>query len=471
MFKQPTVNQIASTYKGNPAPLNAKVEADKKQNGGIPQDLRQLMAAYDLSQGSKNMGIQQALQIPTNMPTVAQSVQERARQALQALMMQQAQAKQPNMVPPGTPRPPMQAQGLDSLESNVGEEYAEGGIIGFSNGGNMPSPEEFEGLNNPSSEQEAKNEVRAEGKNRTKEISSAYKKLTEMMNQDPEAKAQELRDRYNKEVGARDLSIFDKTTAELEARKQKLNAPAKGFDATMEFLEQIALGGGRSSFESGALGSARQRKLQLDREGKQNDLMDKILDLGAKKSEAQFAEKKNMFDMTSKERDEVFKKAFDAAKSVNASDDEAKKIAAQAVENEKNRQNNIRAAQIGAQDRDNLMSRARALMAADPTKKMTLEQAMQRAGEIGNAGQMESAEVRRLAAFNTAKDKIDSKPQYIGMLLDKKNDPKFAQLRQQYADEVRQARTDAGLSASGLNALPGAASSGTVPPPPGYRVN
>ena len=136
MFTQPTVNQIASTYKGNPAPLNAKVQADKKQNGGIPQDLRQLMAAYDLSQGRQNMGIQQALQVPTNMPTVAQDVQERARQALQARMMQQAQEQQrkngqPNMVPPGTPRPPMQAQGLDSLETNVGEGYAHGGIIGF----------------------------------------------------------------------------------------------------------------------------------------------------------------------------------------------------------------------------------------------------------------------------------------------------------------------------------------------------
>ena len=81
------------------------------------------------------MGIQQALQIPTNMPTVAQDLQERARQALQARQMQQAQecnvrTECPTWFPPGTPRPPMQAQGLDSLESNVGEEYAHGGIIG-----------------------------------------------------------------------------------------------------------------------------------------------------------------------------------------------------------------------------------------------------------------------------------------------------------------------------------------------------
>lgn len=135
MFTQPSVNQIASAYQGNPAPLARKVDQDKKQNNGIPQDLRQLLALNDITQGRNAMGIQQALQIPTNMPTVAQDLQERARQALQARQMQAMQEMQrkngqPNMVPMGTPRPPMQPQGLDTLESNVGEEYAEGGIIG-----------------------------------------------------------------------------------------------------------------------------------------------------------------------------------------------------------------------------------------------------------------------------------------------------------------------------------------------------
>ena len=558
MFTQPTVNQIASTYKGNPAPLNAKVQADKKQNGGIPQDLRQLMAAYDLSQGRQNMGIQQALQTPTNMPTVAEDVQERARQALQARMMQQAQEQmrkdgRPNVVPMGTPRPPMQAQGLDSLETNVGEGYAQGGIIGFDGvtGSDVKDPaeknkswiERFLYSNISPAERARKDalesqaevrrtvptrineerdrnmaEVNKPDPNKTQETlerlgmatrqeqpmqqvigqtppkpntppapprannqtqtrvntdsapmpaglkdlasipstSAAYKKLTDMMNQDPEAKAQELRDRYMKEVGSRDLSIFDKTAAELEARKQKLNAPKAGYDAMMEYLEQIAIGGGRTSAESGSLGASRQRSLQKDRLSQQDVLMDKILELGAKKSDAQFAEKKGMFDMTSKERNDIFTKAFDAAKSVNSSDDEAKRIAAQAVENEKNRLNQIRAAQIGAQDRDNLMSRARALMAADPTKKMTLEQAMQRAGEIANAGAMDSADARRLATFNTAQEKINSRPEFIAMLLDKKNDPKFAAAREKYAAEIRQARIDAGLPAAGINALPSA---------------
>ena len=615
MFTQPTVNQIASTYKGNPAPLNAKVEADKKQNGGIPQDLRQLMAAYDLSQGRQNMGIQQALQIPTNMPTVAQDVQERARQALQARMMQQAQEQQrkngqPNIVPPGTPRPPMQAQGLDSLESNVGEAYAHGGIIGFDGktGSDVKDPKQKEkdekslaeqreadrrgllsipaalldilqlpvaagynlaadtgsaiegGLNRLGSaitgenintqsdgqvggkfrfsptpftdklSQPTERAVQVANQDRQRNVVAATDPgtirnqlnaadagvraqpgtpvppkvnlntqtqtrvnedkafmpgglkdlvstqatpggdfLRKTLNQDENALAAAEKARYNKEVGARDLSIYDKTAAELEARKQKLNAPKAGFDATMEYLEQIALGGGRSSFESGALGAARQRQLQLTREGKQNELMDKILELGGKKSEAQFAEKKGMFDLTKAEKDRIIKEKTEAAGKLNLSEDETRKLIEQGIQKELDRKANIRAAQIGAQDRDNLMSRARALMAADPTKKMTLDQAMQRAGEIANAGAMDSADARRLATFSAKEEKINSRPEFISMLLDKKNDPRFAVAREKYAAEIRQARLDSGLPALGINALPGASSSGKVPPPSGYN--
>ena len=137
MFTPTPVNKIAAAYLGNPQPLAQKVEKDKQQNGGIPRDLRQLLALNDITQGRNAAGIQQALQTPTDMPTVAQSLQERARQAIQAQMMQQAQQQQqkeglPMAIPPNTPRPPMQAQGIDSLPTNVGEGYAGGGIIGFS---------------------------------------------------------------------------------------------------------------------------------------------------------------------------------------------------------------------------------------------------------------------------------------------------------------------------------------------------
>jgi hypothetical protein len=581
MFTQPSPEKIASTYQGNPAPLARKVDQDKKQNGGIPKDLRQLMALNDIAQGKQSAGIAQALQIPTNMPTVAQNTQQLAQQALQARMLQQVREQQrlqqkPPTLPLGTPQPEEQPQGLDSLRTNVGEGYAKGGIIGFDGTGSSQFvrdiaalPEAFDEMKQRVREEDAVKKAQdlrmaqrkqealdarsktsffnylfgspereKEGEAKLTELSTAplnapakppataatplanirsqlnvadaesraqpgtpppprerpaaqtqtrvnapeapgiaavlpaeqsagYKKLTEMMNLDPEAQERLAQEKFKQQVGSRDLSIYDRTAAELEARKQKLNAPKAGYDAMMEYLEQIALGGGRTSAESGALGASRQRALQKERLSQQDLLMDKILELGGKKSDAEYAQKEKMYQVGQERYKEVYKNAFDAAKSVNSSDDEAKRIAAQAVENEKNRQNQLRTAQIGAQDRDNLMSRAKALMAADPSKKMTLEQAMQRAAEIGNAGQMESAEVRRLAAFNASKAKLAEQYPEWSM----PNTPKGREVRARYMQELAQARIDAGFPSSGLNALPGAASSGTVPPPPGFRVN
>jgi hypothetical protein len=564
MFTQPSVNQIASAYQGNPAPLARKVDQDKKQNGGIPNDLRQLMALNDIAQGKQAAGIDQALKIPTNMPTVAQNTQQLAQQALQARMLQQVREQQrlqqkPPTLPLGTPQPEEQPQGLDALRANIGEGYAEGGIIGFDGTGSSQFvrdiaalPEAFDEMKQRVREEDAVKKAQdlrmaqrkqealdarsktsffnylfgspereKEGQTKLTELSTAplnapakpeavkatpladirsqlnladassraqpgtpppprerpaaqtqtrvnapeapgivaalpaeqsagYKKLTEMMNLDPEAQERLAQEKFKQQVGSRDLSIYDRTAAELEARKQKLNAPKAGYDAMMEYLEQIALGGGRTSAESGSIGASRQRALQKERLSQQDLLMDKILDLGAKKSDAEYAQKEKMYQVGQERYKEVYKNAFDAAKSVNSSDDEAKRIAAQAVENEKNRQNQLRTAQIGAQDRDNLMSRAKALMAADPTKKMTLEQAMQRAAEIGNAGQMESAEVRRLAAFNASKAKLAEQYPEWSM----PDTPKGREVRARYQRELAQARIDAGLTSSGINELP-----------------
>ena len=96
-----------------------------------------------------------------NMPTIAQSLQERAKQALSARMAQASQQPQP----PGAPHIPMphpEAQpevspemmqqlaamksrgtaGVDQLPSNMGENYAGGGIIAFAGeeGSVVPRP-------------------------------------------------------------------------------------------------------------------------------------------------------------------------------------------------------------------------------------------------------------------------------------------------------------------------------------------
>ena len=549
MFTQPSINQITSAYQGNPAPLARKVDQDKKQNGGIPKDLRQLMALNDIAQGKQNAGISQALQIPTNMPTVAQNTQQLAQQALQARMMQMAREQQrlqqkPPTVPFGTPQPELQPQGLDSLATNVGEAYAEGGIIGFdgTTGSDVKDPteknkswiERFLYSNISPAERARKDALEAQAEagrtvptrineerdrnmaivnkpdpNKTQETferlgmatrqeqpvqqvigatppapppppkpqpsasqprvnvdkapmpaglkdlagipsdTEALSMLKRDMRRNPETEAKALQDRFMKEVGSKDLSIYDKMAEELKARKERLNAPKSGYDATMELLEQIAQGGGRTWMEAGSRGVAGQRALQKARLSEQDVLMEKILDLGAKKAEAQYGEKKSMFDMTQKERDEVYKKAFDAAKSVNASDDEAKKIAAQAVENEKNRKNQIRAAQIGAQDRDQLMNRAKALMAVDKT--LGLEEAMKRAALAAGASSVLSTESKDKAKGLEELRKLGAD---IPVAVRTGNSTFAKENRRQYEAGVAALEAKYGPLTSGLNALP-----------------
>jgi hypothetical protein len=584
MFTPPSVNQIASAYKGNPAPLARKVDQDKKQNGGIPQDLRQLLALNDITQGRQNMGIQQALQIPTNMPTVAQDLQERARQALQARQMQAMQEMQrkngqPNTVPMGTPRPPMQAQGLDSLETNVGEGYAEGGIIGFDGTGSSQFvrdvaqiPQAFDDMKQRAREED---EIRAaqdrrmaqrkqealearqktsffnylfgsperekEGEAKLTELSSAplnappkpeavkatpladirsqlntsdagiraqpgtpapprdkpaaqtqtrvntdnapmpggLKDLAgipsmgvgrsyerDRLKEDPAKAMADLKAAYEKEVGSRDLSIYDQMAEQLKARKERLNAPKAGYDATMELLEQIAAGGGRNWMEAGSRGVAGQRALQKSRLSEQDTLMDKILELGAKKSEAQFAEKKGMFDLTQSEKNRIIKDKQEIAKSLGLSEDKERELIQQALENELNRKNQIRAAQIGAQDRDQLMNRAKALMAVDKT--LTLEQAMTKAALAAGASSVLSTESRDRAKGMEELRKLGAD---IPVAVRTGNSTFAKENRRQYEAGLAALEAKYGPLTSGLNALPGAASSGTVPPPPGFRVN
>jgi len=555
MFTQPSPEKIASAYQGNPAPLARKVDQDKKQNGGIPKDLRQLMALNDIAEGKEAMGIQQALQIPTNMPTVAQNTQQLAQQALQARMMQMAREQQrlqqqPPVLPPGTPQPKDQPQGLDALRANIGEAYAEGGIIGFdgTKTSSVQDPEEkkeekstsaagdfmraianaisggvqrtvdygklksekeaaapgfFESLTptqraerlkqfallksqagqvadsgeitptypkagtptfktyaadsrpnaaeealaaetsklfnlaaTPSAEAVPPTKVNAprpsatQGTNRVNVDSAPmpaglqglasslatpgldYQR--KLLNQDENAIAAAKRALYDKEVGARDLSIYDRTAAELEARKQKLNAPKAGYDAMMEYLEQVALAGGRTSAESGSAGATRQRQLQLTREGKQNELMDKILELGAKKSEAQFAEKKGMFDLTQAEKDRVVKEKSDAAKQLGLSEDETRKLIEQGLQKELDRKNEIRKAGISASagNRDDLLGRALLIKKDNPT--ISIEEAIKRAAVATYAGQTSVAEGKNDAATEKAVAAIRAK--YAGTM-------------------------------------------------------
>jgi hypothetical protein len=565
MFTQPTVNQIASTYQGNPAPLARKVDQDKKQNGGIPKDLRQLMALNDIAQGKNSVGIDQALQIPTNMPTVAQATQAQAQQAIQARLMQMAREQQrlqqkPPVLPLGTPQPEEQPQGLDSLSTNVGDAYAEGGIIGFDGTGSSQFVQDVSSL--PQAFDEMKKRIREEDEikaaqdrrmaQRKQEALDARSKtsffnylfgsperekegeakLTELSNtpinapekppatvatppanirsqlnladagiraqpgtpppprekpatqtqtrvnadsapmpgelkglagipsmgvarayerdmlkQDPAKAMADLEAEYNRKVGARDMSAYDRSIAELEARKQKLaqqREPKSGFEGLMDYLDNIAEAGGKTWYDAGSRGGSLQKKKRLALEEQENTLMDKIIELGGKKSEALFAEKKGMFDLTQAEKNRIIKDKQEIAKSLGLSEDDERRLIEQSLQKELDRKNNIRAAAVGS--RDNLMNRAAAIRAEN--KGMSVEESIKRAAIAGGATQMESANVRDTKAYTDAKEKLDARFQHLIS-----DTPYGKKQKELYDTALADLRSTHGMT-GGINTLP-----------------
>jgi hypothetical protein len=148
MLQRPTASKIASAYTGNAPALDARIKQEQQADNSISPDLRKLLALQDLTSDEKHMGIDQALKGPMNPPTVAQSLQDRAKQILAARMTQaqqnagiaQDQQRQmieqgrPGPVPQGVAQPEPQPEGIDQLQSNVGDAYANGGIVAFNTG-------------------------------------------------------------------------------------------------------------------------------------------------------------------------------------------------------------------------------------------------------------------------------------------------------------------------------------------------
>jgi len=135
---QTTVNDIASLFMGNPGALQNRIQKEQQAKPGIPPDLKELLALQQIQEQLQAAQQQQALQNPQNQPTVAQSLQQAAKQALMARQVQAQQmqmAKEGQMgLPQGLPQPQRQPEmGLDQIQSNLGEYYG-GGIVAFKEG-------------------------------------------------------------------------------------------------------------------------------------------------------------------------------------------------------------------------------------------------------------------------------------------------------------------------------------------------
>ena len=245
-------------------------------------------------------GIQQGLNTPTDMPTVAEDIQSKAKQAMQARMVQEAQKQmakdgRPNMVPFGTPqpRPQPEEQGIDSLASNVGQSYFHGGVVSFDEGG-----------------------------------MTADQILSQQMRVNEETKrAQEIA-RRERDVGKQDTTQIDRLMAELEGRKAKLAAPKPGYDAMMEYLAQIAnTPRGISSFAAGAQGAASQNALQRSREEQQNALTEKAIELAQKKADVGYQYKSDLYNTGKTAAETAIKQRYDAAIAVADNDQKKAKLA------------------------------------------------------------------------------------------------------------------------------------------------
>jgi hypothetical protein len=109
------INQLVDTYKGNPQPLQAKVQKAQQGQppGEIPPDLEEAMALQKIAELRNSAQGQQAMQAGG----AQQSVVDKLKQMLGGMQGQ----------------PVMAASGgsIDQLMSNLGQYYAGGGIVAF----------------------------------------------------------------------------------------------------------------------------------------------------------------------------------------------------------------------------------------------------------------------------------------------------------------------------------------------------
>lgn len=130
------IDQLVNTYKGNPQPLAQKVQQSQGQMqnqmktqmqqgqppGAIPPDLEEALALQKITELRNSAQAQQAMQAGGPQPTVVQKLQ-------QMLGAQQAQAQA--QMPQGQPVMAASGGSIAHLVSNLGQNYAGGGIVAF----------------------------------------------------------------------------------------------------------------------------------------------------------------------------------------------------------------------------------------------------------------------------------------------------------------------------------------------------
>jgi hypothetical protein len=106
------INQLVDMYKGNPQPLQARVQQAQKNQppGAIPPDLEEAIALQKITELRNSAQNQQAMQGGGAQPSIVEKLRQMAG-------AEQRQQGQPPQMPQGGPQ--MSPQGVDALPTNV----------------------------------------------------------------------------------------------------------------------------------------------------------------------------------------------------------------------------------------------------------------------------------------------------------------------------------------------------------------
>ena len=129
------IEQLVDTFKGNPQPLQAKVQKAQQSQppGFIAPDMEEALALQEILELQKGAQNQQAIQAGGPSPTIMEKLRQMVGTARVQGQPQMGQARQQPMPGAMPQQPVMAARGgsIDQLMSNLGSHYAGGGIIAF----------------------------------------------------------------------------------------------------------------------------------------------------------------------------------------------------------------------------------------------------------------------------------------------------------------------------------------------------
>jgi len=288
--------------------------------------------------------------------------------------------------------------------------------------------------------------------------------LGKSMAVDPDVEMNRILANREKLVGAPDTSQYQALIDELRGQKAKLQQKKEpGFDSLMEYFGEIAAGPtvGRSG-KAGAMAAERLRLRELDKENQANALSERMIEAAQKQQDAIYGYKKEGFALSEGERARVYKERYEAAKAAGESDDRAQKMAQDAVLERERNATTIKAAGISAGARQgHLMDVANALRANDPTGKLTLSDALEKASQYVSGPAYESAAARNLDNYRKAEKDLNES--LVGMTRNSKT-PEGKKAKQEYDAQLLALQKRYGIDGdAGLNSLPSAL-------PPGVKV-